>query len=199
VKRRPSIQQGFYHVQHPPEEGVVTQHQIRGFPVRVTNTRPDIELSEVLGRLAQALDLVASFAPHRFRHMRGDLAAIVVRRFPCRGAYFPQSRECLVELTFTVNPAHGVGEIAASIVHEATHARIAHRCGSLPEQLRPREERICRRAELEFGLALPDGAVVLERARRSLAMTDTDVAPVIDWTEAARRVAGVDARARPES
>ena len=186
-------------MQPPLREGVVTQHQIRGFPVRVINTRPDIEVSEVVVRLTQALDLVASFAPHRFRHMHGDVARIVVRRFPCRGAYFPQDRECLVELTFTVNPAHSIAEIAASIVHEATHARIARRCGPLPEQRRPREERICRRAELEFGLALPDGAVVLERARRSLAMTDADVAPAIDWTEAARRVAGVDARVRPRN
>jgi hypothetical protein len=101
-----------------------------------------------------------------------------------------------VGLTFAVNPRHALAEIAASIVHEATHARVAHRCGALPLEQRPREERLCRQAELEFGLALPDGAVVVERARASLALPDQAVAPAVDWTEAARRVAEADARAR---
>jgi hypothetical protein len=174
---------------------VLAHYDLRGFPVRVSNSRPDIDVNQVLTRLAQALDLIAAFAPHRLRHMRHDLAGIVVRRFPCRGAFFPAERECLVELTFTVNPAQTLPEIAASIVHEATHARIAQRCGPLPERLRPREERVCRRAELEFGLALPDGAVVVERARRSLEMSDSDVAPSIDWAEAGRRVATRDQEA----
>jgi hypothetical protein len=169
-----------------------SKHLVRGFPVRVTNTRPDIDTRQVLIRLAEALDLIASAVPRLYRRMRQDLAGLVVERFPCRGAFFPRERECLVELTFTVNPAHGISEIAASIVHEATHARVAHRCGPLPETLRPREERLCRRAELEFGLAIPDGEVVVARARRSLELADEEVAPAVDWQEAARRIAAVD-------
>jgi hypothetical protein len=174
------------------EEATVTNHRVRGFAVRVSNTRPDIDTGQVLTSLTQALDLISSYAPRRYRRMQRDLAGIVVQRFPCRGAFFPHERECLVELTFTVNSAHSAEEIAASIVHEATHARVARRCGPLPEAMRPREERLCRRAELEFGLALPNGQVVIERARRSLGMTDREVAPAVDWTEAARRVAAVD-------
>lgn len=173
-----------------------TRHQIRGFAVRIVNSRPDIEAGRVLTRLTEALDLLAAHVPHRLDHMRRDVSGLVVQRFPCRGAFFPSEREVLVELTFSVNPAHAVPEIAASIIHEATHARIAQRCGPLPEQLRPREERMCRRAELELGLALPDGAVVVDRARRSLAMSDSEVAPSIDWAEASRRVAAADVAAR---
>jgi hypothetical protein len=178
------------------EEATVTHHQVRGFLVRVTNSRPDIDTQQVLTRLTEALDLIASYGPRRYRRMQRDLAGIDVRRFPCRGAFFPRERECLVELTFTVNPIHDTAEIAASIVHEATHARVAQLCGPLPDAMRPREERLCRRAELEFGLALPNGQVVIERARRSLDMTDREVAPAVDWTEAARRVAAVDRQSR---
>jgi hypothetical protein len=174
------------------EEATVTEHQVREFSVRVSNSRPDIDTKQVLTRLTQALDLIARYAPRCYRRMQRDLAGIVVQRFPCRGAFFPRERQCLVELTFTVNPAHTPAEIAASIVHEATHARVAQRCGPLPEKIRPREERLCRRAELEFGLALPNNRVVIERALRSLAMADRDVAPAVDWTEAARRVAAMD-------
>jgi len=59
---------------------------------------------------------------------------------------------------------------------------------------RAREERLCRRAELEFGLALGPamGAPVVERALASLQLSDADVAPVIDWGEAQRRIDAVD-------
>ena len=173
----------------------VEKREIHGLPVRIVNTRPDIQTAQVAERLAAALALIAIYAPRCYRRLQTDLAGFVVERFACRGAFFPRSRECLVELTFTVNPQIGLPEIAASIVHEATHARVAQWCGSLPAEHRPREERLCRRAELNFGLALPDGAIVVRRARDSLALAEEEVAPNIDWREAARRVAEVDAAA----
>jgi hypothetical protein len=180
-----------------PAEPAVEHHVVHGLPVRVLNTRPEIRTSDVIRRLTAALDLIAQYAPARHRRLRQDLSGFVVQRFACRGAFFPDTRECLTELTFTVNPRHGLPEIAASIVHEATHARVARMCRTRPAD-RAREERLCRRAELELGLALPDGEgdVVLRRARESLALADREVAPAVDWTEAARRVAEVDAKDR---
>ena len=172
------------------------QREIHGLPVRILNTRPEIHTEQVAERLGLALDLIATYAPRCYRRLRTDLAGFVVERFACRGAFFPASRKCLVELTFTVNPQVSLPEIAASIVHEATHARVAHWCGGSPPQHRGREERLCRRAELDFGLALPDGAIVVRRAQAALELTEHEVAPTIDWQEAARRVAEVDAAAR---
>jgi hypothetical protein len=178
---------------------LTSRHAVREFPVRLWNTRAEIDSAQVLARLGQALDLIATYAPHRFWRMRQDVAGFVVQRFPCRGAFFPQTFECLVELTFTVNPRHTIAEIAASIVHEGIHARIARMCGPLPAEQRPREERLCRTAELEFGRLLPDGEVVVERARLALAMADQEVAPAVDWAEGARRVAAVDQQAGEHS
>lgn len=180
------------------ESAAPERRRVRGLSVAVVNTRPDIATDHALERLGQALDLIATYAPSRFRRLQHDFAGIVVCRFPCRGAFFPEQRECLVELTFTVNPRHSVAEIAASIVHEATHARVARMCGFLRPEQRAREERLCRQAELEFGLSLPDGDVVVQRARDSLALADHDVAPSVDWAEGARRVAAADARARQD-
>ena len=177
----------------PEDQALTQEYEVRGLGVRLTNSRPDIDTRDVLDRLAGALDLIALHAPRRFRRLRRDIQSFVVRRFPCRGAFFPETGECLVELTFTVNPRHSLAEIAASIVHEATHARIAARLGPLPRSCRAREERLCRQAELEFGLAIPEGATVVERARQALSMADRDVAPVVDWAEGARRVAEADA------
>jgi hypothetical protein len=174
------------------EIALTRHHQVRGFSVSILNPRRDIDSRDVLNRLAQALDLIATYAPHRFRRLRQDFRRIVVRRFPCRGAFFAATRECLTELTFTVNPRHSIAEIAASIVHEGTHARIAAMCGALSETQRAREERLCRKAELEFGLRVPDGKAVVQRARLALALEDSDVAPAVDWAEGARRVAAAD-------
>jgi hypothetical protein len=183
------------------ESLISVRREVRGIPVRVFNTRRDIDTAQVLERLGQALDLIATHAPRQFRRLQQDLAGILVRRFPCRGAFFHQERECLVELTFTVNPRHTLAEIAASILHEATHARVARMCRTLPQEQRAREERLCRKAELEFGQSLPDGPgkqIVVERARFALGMSDAEVAPAVDWAEGARRVAAIDAEARSD-
>ena len=171
---------------------------VHGLPVRILNTRPEIRTEQVVERLTAAVELIAQHAPRRYRRLRRDVSGFLVQRVACRGAFFPDTRECLVELTFTVNPRHGLPEIAASIVHEATHARVARMCRTRAPDQPAREERLCRRAELEFGLAVPEGGVVVQRARDSLALADREVAPAVDWAEAARRVAEVDDRAREQ-
>jgi hypothetical protein len=169
---------------------------IRGIRVDVDNTRPDIDTEHVFQRADVVLALVERYQPWRLAHMRRDLAMILVKRFACRGAYFPDLRACLLELTFIVNPAFTDGQVAATLVHEGMHARLDRFCDyfgvpPFPHD-RARHERICRRAELEWGLAVPDGGAVVQRALESLALADEEVAPVVDWSEAARRIAEVD-------
>lgn len=173
-------------------------HELRGFRVVVENGRPDIRTAAVLARLDEALELVERYQPWRLRHLRRDLAQFRVVRFPCRGAFIPEERSCVTELTFLARTDISAAPVASSIVHEGMHARV-HAMGVHAEgRDRAREERLCRRAELEFGLALPPelGAPVIERARQSLALADAEVAPEIDWGEALRRQAAVDRAAR---
>jgi hypothetical protein len=168
-------------------------HRVRGFDVVVENTRPDIDTRVVLARLDEALALIERYQPWRLAHLRRDLARFWIVRFACRGAYFPETRTCMTELTFLARTDITAAPVASSIVHEGMHARTF-------EMIAPdshdaaREERICRRAELDFGRALPAdlGAPVIQRALDSLALDDADVAPAIDWTEAQRRVDEVD-------
>jgi hypothetical protein len=180
-----------------------TMDVVRGFRVAVENTRPDIETSAVLARLDEALGLIERYQPWRLTHLRRDLAEFWIVRYPCRGAYFPQSRTCMTELTFLARTDISAAPVAASIVHEGLHARVHQMCSGTEARDPAREERICRRAELDFGLALPLelGAPVVERARASLELSDEDVAPVIDWAEAQRRQDAIDraAMTRPNS
>lgn len=172
-----------------------SHHEVRGIPVIVQNTRPDIDTGDAVARLERALGLIESHVPHHFRHLKRDFAYIVVQRFACRGAYFHEQRACLVELTFTVNPDFSDAEIAATILHEAMHARLHELGFPLEMEDRARQERFCRRAEIEFGELVPGGEGVVERARWTAELSDEEVAPVIDARLAAQRIAEVDSQA----
>jgi hypothetical protein len=173
----------------------VTRHEVHGIPVVVDNTRPDISTGNVVARLERSLALIERYVPHHFRHLKRDFAYIVVKRFACRGAYFHEQRACLTELTFTVNPDFSDAQVAASILHEAMHARL-HALGfPLEMEDRARQERFCRRAEIDFGLLVPSGERVVERARWTSELSDEEVAPEIDPRIAAERIAEVDRQA----
>jgi hypothetical protein len=172
-------------------------NRIRGFDVVVENTTAGVDTGAVLARLDEALALIERYQPWRLAHMRRDVRGFQIVRFPCRGAYLPGPNTCLTELTFLARTDITAAPIAASIVHEAMHARTYAMISAYSHDP-AREERICRRAELDFGEALPPalGAPVIQRALESLALSDSDVAPVIDWDEARRRQDEVDQHSR---
>ena len=176
----------------------VESHVMHGIPVSVENTRPDIATADVLARLDDALALIERYQPWRLRHLRRDLNEIRVVRFPCRGAWIPDDGACVTELTFLARRDISAAPVASSIIHEGMHARVDSMGVSRHGRDRAREERLCRRAELEFGRSLPAdlGAPVVQRALESLDLADQDVAPAIDWNEALRRQNEIDRRAR---
>ena len=174
----------------------VSELEVHGLPVVVVNSRSDIRTDDVLARLERSLALLQRYVPWHFRRLGRDFRRLLVIRYPCRGAYDPNDGSCIVELTFTVNPQHGDQEVAATILHEAMHARL-HAAGlPLDFEDRARQERFCRKAEIEFGRLVPGGEVVLARAEATLAFDDEEVAPMIDWQLAERRIAQADAAAR---
>lgn len=183
----------------PPSPLTVTA-RLHDLDVVVENTRPDVATADVLARLAEALGLIAAHTPHYWRHLRRDFARLLVARYPCRGAYFPDTGVCLVELTFVVNRDFTTAQVAATVLHEGMHARL-HRLGfPFDMEDRARQERFCRRAEVEFGRLAPGGGPVVERALAILAeASDDEVAPMIDPTLAAARVAAADAAARAQA
>ncbi len=168
---------------------------VRGIDVLLENSRPDIADEDVFARMDEVLAMIERYAPAKLRRLRKDIAGIDVKRFACRGAFFGETRRVLTELTFIVNREFSIAEIASSLLHEGVHARV-HAAGVFrtAESL-AKEERLCRATEMWWGHAVPSGAKVIERASALLTMSDADVAPVVDWREAAARVAEVDRRA----
>ena len=177
-----------------PETVRTTLH---GVSVQVINTRPDIATADVLARLDESLALIGTYQPWRLAHLRRDIRGIRVERFACRGAFIPQDNVIITELTFLARRDISAAPVASSILHEGVHARV-HAMGVYrTEDQLPREERLCRRAELAFGQALPPGlgAPVMVRALASLSLDDRGVAPIVDWQEAQRRQDAADRNA----
>jgi len=178
----------------------IEEHAVRGFTVVVENSRDDISTPAVMQRLNEALGLIERWQPWRFAHLRRDVDRFLVTRYPCRGAFFPDSRTCMTELTFLARTDITAAPVASSILHEGVHARVHAMLRSPMTRDMAREEQLCRRAELSFGMALPPelGMPVVERAQASLLLSDDDVAPVIDWAEAQRRLEELDRHARQQ-
>ncbi len=173
----------------------VTRHGVR---VELLNTRQDIRTRDVLQRLDEALDLIAAHQPWRLRHIARDVNAIRIERFACRGAFLPDQRVIITELTFLARRDISASPVASSILHEGVHARVNAMGVRRAGRDAAKEERLCRRAELSFGRALPEalGAPVVERALASLQLADHEVAPSVDWNVALRRQEAIDRAAR---
>lgn len=174
---------------------------VRGFRVEVFNTRPDIATAAVLERLDDALALIERYQPIRFAHLRRDIRRFVVQRFASRGAYLHEHRAILTELTFLARRDIGPEVVASSVLHEGAHARTFCLARAMAGTQSAREERICRRAELAFGRALPaeTGAPVIARALESLALDDADVAPRFTAAEGQAAVERADRAQRASS
>jgi hypothetical protein len=174
-----------------------SEHEIRGFRVVLDNSRPDIASEAVLRRFTDALDLIAEVQPWRYAHLQRDVRLFWIVRQPVRGSYHHGCRRITTELTFLARTDIGPATVAASIVYQTILARLAHlplRTESYDQQ---RARRICYRAVLAFGRALPldEGAPVVAYAESALARTDEELSFEIDWNEARRRQRAVDREA----
>jgi hypothetical protein len=152
------------------------RRRMHGIEVWVMNDHLHASTDAMFGKVAAALDLVAAVQPWRIGPMRRDFSRIFVRQNTGVRALFDLDRSCVLDTYFVAKftPA----QVGSSIVHEGVHARLRRGGRRVPADLIAWEERLCRRAELGFGLRVPDGEAVVERARNALALSDADVAPL---------------------
>ena len=154
-----------------------------GIPLLITNTGAYGTHDDLYARVDAALALIATHQPWRLERIRQDVGRIWVhRQAGFRAAYRHDIRSCLLDSYFITH--HPAEAVAASIAHEAVHARVAKL--AIVKKDRAREERLCRRAEVSLGRALPNGAPVVARAAAARAASDEEVAPRVDWREVAR-------------
>jgi hypothetical protein len=155
---------------------VPERRRMHGMDVWVLNDNLHASTEAMFDKVAAALDLVAEARPWRIGAMQRDFSRIYVRQNTGVRAMFDSARSCILDTYFVAKFAPA--QVASSIVHESVHARLRRGGRAVPADLIAWEERLCRRAEVGFGLRVADGAAVVERARSALALSDADVAPL---------------------
>ena len=116
-------------------------------------------------KFEQALKLFSLYDPHSLTRVRRYLTCIVLIPEGA-GHYLHRHRAYITDLNVLHNSS--VGRIAAFIVHEATHARLACLRVCQTEERQPRVETLCVANELVFASRLPEPDALLGEIRRSL-------------------------------
>jgi hypothetical protein len=156
-------------------------------------TSPGGDEAEVaLGRVEAALTLIKAYDRIRYDRLRRDLERVLVVVLPgALGSYSERLRACQLDPRHVLADDSSPEIIAATIVHEATHARL-QRCGiGYDEERRSRIEAVCFRREAAFAMKLPNGGPVREMAELQLGRCTTNDF----WTDAAFRARYPDSAA----
>ncbi len=143
--------------------------------------------AEILGRLVEALQLIKTYDPYRYRRVLREIERIWAHPLPWEWAVWVRAlKRCVVDPRFVVSASPSL--IASAIVHEATHAALDRRNIGYGEQLRERVEKVCMRQELAFAAKIPGG----DELRRSIEgqLASTTSAWLSDATLRERRVKG---------
>ena len=111
-----------------------------------------------LRRLEEALLLIKRHDGLNYSRVIRNLSRIWVNLVPSSLAHYDRAlNACVFDERFIRNEATTTEDIASTIIHEATHARLESLGVTYDEAKRPRIEAICLRRELGFARKLPDG------------------------------------------
>src|SRR5262249_29047807 len=115
--------------------------------------------AEELTRVESALALIRQHSPLDYARIMRELERIWVHlALYGVGEYRHSLKACVLDERFVADRATTREQIASTIVHEATHARLERYGITYKEELRTRIEAICFRRELAFAVRLPDSA-----------------------------------------
>jgi hypothetical protein len=169
-------------------DSLAESRRLHGIPVSVYRDSSKYDPEAIWAGLGAALDLIAAYKPVWIARLEELGVRIHVQTTPGTRAKLVGGDLAVLDSYFVSSflPA----QIASSVVHEATHARVRARGIEYSTSTIAREERMCRRSELRLGYALlaagEQGAeAVIQRAAAALSLADEQVAPAVDWRELA--------------
>ena len=165
----------------------LTEHDERhGITLSMYIEAAPLKTDQLWLKLHAALDLIVEHSPIWLQRMKQINNTVHVRRIPGTRAMLTHNRYTILDpyLLADFPPS----QIAASIIHEATHALLRSYGFSHDAAAPAREERACRRSEVRFGTRLLRAGVegaqaVLERAQPMVSAPDQQVGVVVDWQE----------------
>jgi hypothetical protein len=147
------------------------------FAISRKHSRDDIEIamlfdkngSAVSSKIDQALNLISEFDSRRYHQIKRDVKRIWVAVAPGYSAqWMDELQTCILDTKYFRRDDVLAPEMALTIVHEATHARLFKLKIGYTEAIRERVERICIKSEIAFAKRLPDGQKLVEMAKSRL-------------------------------
>jgi hypothetical protein len=143
------------------------QRSVLGLPVGVSSRITDADTA--FNRVGAALTLLGMHQPWTLRHLRRQARGILVWQRPLSygiASWHYGVKLLILEANFLCDPKTTTARIAATLVHEATHARL-DRFGYAAEN-RARIEAICFRRERAFVRHVADTSELLDEIDRQL-------------------------------
>jgi hypothetical protein len=122
-----------------------------------------------LCRVEEALRLIKHHDALNYSRVIRNLERIWVHLLPGDLAHYDLSlNACVLDERFVFLDTTTPERIAATIIHEATHARLEHWGVSYDESKRARIEAICMKRELNFANRLPQAELLQEELARTV-------------------------------
>ncbi|HVU07558.1 MAG TPA: hypothetical protein VHG89_03340 [Verrucomicrobiae bacterium] len=147
------------------------------FAISRKHSRDDIEIamlfdkngSAVSSKINQALNLISEFDSRRYHQIKRDVKKIWVAAAPGYCAqWIDELQTCILDTKYFRRADVLAPEMALTIVHEATHARLFKLKIGYTEDIRKRVERIYIKSEIAFAKRLPGGQKLVEMAKSRL-------------------------------
>ena len=135
----------------------------------------EAEPHPALRRVEEALRLIKRHDTLHYSRVTRNLERIWVGVIPSALAHYdPSLNACVLDERYVLKETMTLENLASTIVHEATHARLDRWSIRYEETLRYRIEAICLRRELNFLTKLPDSEHLKEEIASALEWCATD-------------------------
>ncbi len=136
--------------------------QIAMFPL-------DKDYPAAFSKIDQAFNLISEFDSLHYHQIKHNVKRIWISVLPVNYAeWVDDLQTCILDRNYLLRSDVSVCEIAQTIVHEATHARLCKLKIKYTEDIRDRVERICVKSEIAFAKRLPNGQKEIEIAESRL-------------------------------
>jgi hypothetical protein len=142
-----------------------TGRDFDGLWVGTTESEPHLGLR----RVEDALRLIKQHDSLHYSRVIHNLERVWVHYIPSALAHYDRSLEaCVLDERYVLLETRTLEEIASTIVHEATHAKLERWGITYEEKERSRIEAVCLRRELNFLAKLPHSEPLREGIMRTL-------------------------------
>jgi hypothetical protein len=128
---------------------------------------------EMFRKVDESLNHISQYDPRRYRQICRDVKRIwIIDVPPYRGQWQDELKICNLDRKYLCSTDVLPAEIASTIVHEATHARLSRYGIEYTPDLRMRIEHVCFRSEITFARRLPDGGELIKDAEARLGIPE---------------------------